>query len=226
VEGKDTKLLKLVAKSLGVTRLIDGTTVAIVPMNGFSRWESARAFGWLLRGFLGNSVKALVLLDRDYRTDGQVSFVMKEFAKVEVDVHVWGKKELESYLLIPATISRLSKCPVTEIMTVIDDLMNDMRNRVTSRLMFERTEAERSTGKNTTTINEEVLNEIEANWANPIFRYSICPPKDVLSGINRHLQLSGLKAVSFEAIAKHVREAELDPEFVQLLHKVEALAPQ
>ena len=224
VEGKDTKLLKRIAETLGISQLSDESTLAVVPMNGFSKWDRAQAFGWFLREFLGNSVKALVLLDRDYRTDSQVSDVMAEFASVNVDVHVWNKKELESYLLIPDVIARLSKCAVEEITAVIDRIMDDIRNKVTSRLLFERVEVERSTGKSVSTINEEVLNEVEKNWANKDFRYAVCPPKQIMAGVNGHLQANGFKAVSFDAIAKYAQLQELDPELVQLLRKIEALA--
>jgi hypothetical protein len=68
------------------------------------------------------------------------------------------------------------------------------------------------------------LDEVEKNWAEKDFRYVICPPKQVLSGVNSHLQDNGYKAVSFDAIAKHARREELDPELVQLLRQIEALA--
>ena len=224
VEGKDTKLLKRLAETLGITQLSDETTLVTVPMNGFSKWDRAQTFGWFLREFLGNSVKALVLLDRDYRTDAQVSSVVAEFATVNVDVHVWNKKELESYLLIPSAIARLCKCAIEEIIAVIDQIMDDIRNKVTSRLLYERVETERSTGKSVSTINEEVLDEVEKNWADKNFRYAVCPPKQILAGVNSHLQARGLKAVSFDAISKYARQEEFDPELVQLLRKIETLA--
>lgn len=224
VEGKDVKLLKLVAANLGFNRLEEGdTTLAIVPMNGFSKWDRAKAFGWFLREFLGDSVKALVLLDRDYRTDAQISAVSTEFATVKVDVHVWQKKELESYLIIPGVIARLCESTTEEVKVIIDEIANAMRNKVTSQLFSERMTVERSTGKSMPTVNEEVLDEVEASWANESFRYAVCPPKKILAGLNSHLQSHGLKAVSFEAIAKHAKKEELDPELIQLLGQIESL---
>jgi hypothetical protein len=102
--------------------------------------------------------------------------------------------------------------------------MDDMRNKVTSRLLSERVEVERSTGKSVSTINEEVLNEVEKNWVNKDFRYAVCPPKQIRAGVNDYLQTNGFKAVSFDAIAKYAQLQELDPELVQLLRKIEALA--
>jgi hypothetical protein len=98
-----------------------------------------------------------------------------------------------------------------------------MRNKVTSQLFSERMTVERSTGKSMPTVNEEVLDEVEASWANESFRYAVCPPKKILAGLNSHLQSHGLKAVSFEAIAKHAKKEELDPELIQLLGQIESL---
>jgi hypothetical protein len=146
VEGKDVKLLKRVASTLGFSQLSAETTLAIVPMNGFTKWDRAQTFGWFLREFLGNSVKALVLLDRDYRTTYQVSEVVAEFATVRVNVHVWEIKELESYLLMPLVIARLCGHEVRAIESIIDQVTNAMRNKVTSRLFQERVATEKAAG--------------------------------------------------------------------------------
>ncbi|MEU5133624.1 ATP-binding protein [Streptomyces californicus] len=224
VEGKDIRTLKRLSRTLGLGKISEDISLAVVPMTGYSRWEHAEAFGWFLRNFLGNTVKALVLLDRDYRTDIQVEEVVSRFASVDVHAHVWKKKELESYLIIPETIARLSQCPVREVQDIIDGVMAGMQNKVTSRLLAEKIATERSTGRSVATINEDGLNDLTTNWMKSEFRYSICPPKEVMAGVNRELQQRGHKAVAFDTIAKYARASEIHPEMVALLEKVENLA--
>ncbi|OSC75602.1 hypothetical protein B5180_06570 [Streptomyces sp. BF-3] len=224
VEGKDVRTLKRLSRTLGLGNISEDISLAVVPMTGYSRWEHAEAFGWFLRNFLGNTVKALVLLDRDYRTDMQVEEVVSRFASVDVHAHVWKKKELESYLIIPETIARLSQCPVREVRDIIDGVMAGMQNKVTSRLLAEKIATERSSGRSVATINEDGLNDLTTNWTKSEFRYSICPPKEVMAGVNRELQQRGHKAVAFDTIAKYARASEIHPEMVALLEKVENLA--
>ncbi len=224
VEGKDVRTLKRLSRTLGLGKISEDVSLAVVPMNGYSRWEHAEAFGWFLRNFLGNTVKALVLLDRDYRTDAQVEEVTARFENVNVHAHVWKKKELESYLIIPEAIARLAKCPVEDVQEIIDDVMTGMQNKVTSRLLAEKMVAERSTGRSVATINEDGLNDLATNWARSDFRYSICPPKEVMAGVNKELQNRKYKAVAFDTISKHAKVSEIHPEMVALLEKVERLA--
>ncbi|MFC7931746.1 ATP-dependent nuclease [Streptomyces cinereoruber] len=224
VEGKDIKTLKRLSMTLGLGRVSEDVSLAVVPMNGYSRWDHAEAFGWFLRNFLGSTVKSLVLLDRDYRTDAQVRDVVERFEAAGVHAHVWKKKELESYLIIPETIARLSKCPTGEVEQIIEGAMEGMRNKVTSRLLAERIVAEKSSGRSVATINENGLNDLSESWARPEFRYSICPPKEVMSAVNRELQGRGYKAVAFDSISKYATVGEIHPEMAELLRSIDRLA--
>ncbi|MGW6743090.1 ATP-dependent nuclease [Streptomyces sp. NPDC055025] len=224
VEGKDIRTLKRISRTLGLGKISEDISLAVVPMSGYSRWEHAEAFGWFLREFLGNTVKALVLLDRDYRTDAQVEEVIKRFDNVDVHAHVWRKKELESYLIIPETIARLTQCPVGEVEGMIDDVMIGMQNKVTSRLLAEKVVTERPSGRSVATINEDGLNELAEKWKRSDFRYSICPPKEVMAAVNRELQNRGYKSVAFDTIAKYAKAGEIHPEMIALLDKIERLA--
>ncbi|GAA1101877.1 hypothetical protein GCM10009663_50670 [Kitasatospora arboriphila] len=223
VEGKDVKILKRLANSLSLTQLSAETSLAIVPMNGYSNRDHAEAFGWFLKEFLGASVKAMVLLDRDYRADSQVAEVVKQFSAVNLRAHIWGKKELESYLILPEVIARLSGCPAGEVHSILVQVMEGMRTKITSRLIAERLTSERSSGKSVATINEDVLNEVARKWGNEDYRLATCPPKEILAGVNSELQSRKYKAVSFLAIASAATEVELDPEMTSLLRDIEGL---
>lgn len=223
VEGKDVKLLKRIARRLSLKQLYEETTLAVIPMNGYSKWEHAEAFGWLLREFLEDSVKALVILDRDYRTDSQAKEVEGRFNAAGMEAHVWKRKELESYLLLPGVIARKSKCPLTEVESIIAKAMSNMEKRIFSQLLAERVAAEKSTGRSVATINEDGLNELELKWRDAEFRYAVCPPKDVLAYVNGQLQEQGYKAVSFSAIANSLHENEIADEMANLLRHIETL---
>lgn len=224
VEGKDIKTLKRVAKTLSLTRISEERSLAVVPLNGYSRWEHAEVFGWFLREFLGESVKALVLLDRDYRSDGQVKEVVSRFSDVRVVAHVWKRKELESYLISPEVITRLVKCPLAEVKEITEQVMLGMETKVTSRALAEKVVAEKSSGRSVATINEAGLKEIGENWRRGDYRYAICPPKEVLAGINKELQSRGYKSASFEAISRHMKIGEIHPEMADVLRQIDGLA--
>ncbi|MFD7081279.1 ATP-dependent endonuclease [Streptomyces sp. NPDC059918] len=224
VEGKDVKLLKKLARSLGQSQIAHEYSMAVVPMNGYSNWGQAEAFGWFLNEFLGKSVKAMVLLDRDYRSQIQVDAVVAKFSEVDVHAHVWAKKELESYLLIPSAIARLCKCSEGEVRGFISDILSGMERGVFARILAERQAAEKSSGRSVATITEAVMAEFDRDWQSEGFRYRACPPKEVLAQLNAKLQSEGFRAASFDAIAASVIETELADEMVTVLRRIDELA--
>ncbi|MEU3069937.1 AAA family ATPase [Streptomyces sp. NPDC007027] len=224
VEGKDVKLLKKASRRLGLSQVMTETSLAVVPINGYTNWHKAEAFGWFLKEFLGNSINAMILLDRDYRSEEQVQAVVDKFSNVNVRAHVWGKKELESYFILPSSITRLSKAPEAFVRNVIAAEISGMKNGVFARMLGDRQDMERNTGKSVATITEVLMGEFETQWQNEAFRLACCPPKELLARLNQELQAKGHKAVSFDAIAASVNRDDLDPEMVDVLNAIDGLA--
>lgn len=224
VEGKDVKLLKKVSKRLNLSQITNEYTLAVVPINGYTNWGKAEAFGWFLQEFLGNSIKVMILLDRDYRSESQAQEVVDKFSAVRVQAHVWKKKELESYLILPEVISKLSKCPELTVRELISAKVAKMKNGIFSRLLADRQEVERTTGKSIATITEDLLKEFELNWENEEYRLAHCPPKELISQLNYELQKMGHKAVSFDAIAASTTAGQIDEEMIEVLQMIDALA--
>ncbi|MFD3697736.1 ATP-dependent endonuclease [Streptomyces sp. NPDC058646] len=224
VEGKDLRTLRILGRNLGFAHLVADMDLAVVPINGYSNWGNAEAFGWLVQDFLKSSVGSLVILDRDYRTPAQVEAVRAKLTKAGLDCHVWAKKELESYLISPSAISRLSKCPVPEVEQTIEALMEEMRNAVFAQFNCERQATERSAKLDDATITATTLADFEARWTSVEYRRSVCPPKGIMSGLNTYLQSNGYKAVSFDALAKNVREDEVPAEMLTVLQRINSLA--
>ena len=78
------------------------------------------------------------MLDRDYRTDEQVQEVHEKLGTLGVTVHVWRRKELESYLLEPHVIATVLGVDEGEARSRLDDATKELRDFVTERATFER----------------------------------------------------------------------------------------
>ena len=57
---------------------------------------------------LEGAVEVFALLDRDYRSDPECKAVKDKLSRLGVHCHIWKRKELESYLLQPSAIARLT----------------------------------------------------------------------------------------------------------------------
>ena len=224
VEGKDVKTLRIIAASLGRSSIISDTNLAVVPINGFSHWPSVESFGWLLRGLLDDSVKAMVLLDRDYRTDAQVALIQEKLSDAGITARTWRRKELESYLLSARVIAKISKAPVDRVSEIIDSSIQSFKGKVRARLLSEAHSLAQSSGTNLVTTAEKVLEQFETDWLDEQYRLMVCPPKEILSAVNSLLQSSGFKAASFDGIAKNLTIEDVPQEMVNLLDEIEGLS--
>jgi ABC-type multidrug transport system ATPase subunit len=108
VEGKDAKLLRLLANTVGATHIEREDGLTIVSLEGIDRADHLDAFAWLIDDVLEKSVKAFVVLDRDYRDTGAVMEIERRLRKSGVSPHFWERHELENYLLAPGAIARVS----------------------------------------------------------------------------------------------------------------------
>jgi energy-coupling factor transporter ATP-binding protein EcfA2 len=224
VEGQDAKWLRSLARTLGHKNLDRDTTLAIVPINGFSHWERAQHFGWIAKEFLNEAIKGYVILDRDYRLPVQVDEIERSLIGDGLRVHTWKKKEIESYLLVPEAVARLSKVPVATVEKLVERAVADEASHVFGQITAERMEVEIKLGRHRATIMQEARDQFDADWSNEIYRRSVAPPKKVLSAVNSGLQSMGKKAVSFDAIARTLRREEIDSEMAHVLEQIETLS--
>lgn len=222
VEGRDMKVLRNLAKTVGAQRVRTEQGLSIVPLEGFSKWRSAEAYSWLNQTFLESAVRMIVVLDRDYRTDEAVHDLKEELSKAGIESHVWQRKELESYLLVPAAMARISGVSLDVMENLIDEATASLRTKVFARYLDERQETERSAKRHSVTVTEIYTPIFDAMWAKQETRMAMAPPKEVLHFVNRKLQDMGANAVSFPNLSSRIRRDEVPPEMRDFLLRVDA----
>lgn len=218
VEGDDLRILRRVAQSLGLARLTEESSIAVVPLGGRSRAPSAQAFKMIVDAYLGNHVKAFVILDRDYWSDERIAETEEEFRSSGLLIHVWRRKELENYLLEPRLVGSLLGVGVSEARDHLLAAAEASKHLVFGQMLEERLGRESGSGRHRSEVTAEFSTEFETNWRSVEFRLYRSPAKEVLGHLNRSLGTS----ISFTALARRARPADLDPEMVKLLRDVEA----
>jgi hypothetical protein len=103
------KILRALADTLGCERTVREAQLAVIPLEGFDRWEHLEPFRWLVSELLDSAVDVDVLLDRDYRDDSAEREIVTRLDTVGVKAHMWERHELENYLLVPRAIARRPK---------------------------------------------------------------------------------------------------------------------
>lgn len=221
VEGDDMKIVRSLARTLGARRLSTETFVAVIALEGFDNWEHLEPFSWLWDGLLHKSVPVFVVLDRDYRPASAAKDVMRRLTALGIRGHVWLRKELESYLLVPNAAARLSGADPEFVKSTLDSIASGMQHSVFARLLAEENKDAEARRRQVPT-TERVAEEFEHHWKDPRWRLAHCPPKELLHKLNLALDVNGHKPLNARRLAAGMRVEEIDPEMADIIREVEA----
>ncbi|MFZ2067015.1 MAG: ATP-binding protein [Xanthobacteraceae bacterium] len=203
VEGKDFQIIARFAKKLGFDNVATRGEFAVVPVDGFNP-ERIRVLKSGMETTLGSNILAAAILDRDYRSDGELETIGTECAKFCELIAIHRQKEIENFLLVPAAIDRAAKRRladqskrsgyemeyVSDAATILEHFATQKKSYVMSQYLAERRRFERihSPATHEATINEAALNEFEGNWSDGDKKLAMLPGKEAISFINQHLQ--------------------------------------
>ena len=96
VEGKDVRILRNFARTLGANELVQETNLVTIPLGGYTSWGHVEPFKWLTDNLLEGSVRVMVILDRDYRSDAQVRDVITRLRDIGSPATSGSEKSLRA----------------------------------------------------------------------------------------------------------------------------------
>lgn len=221
VEGNDGSVLKRIARTIGAKRFAAEAGLAIVPIEGASNLRKLDGFAWLNKNLLQGAVEGFVLVDRDYHSPEYIEGMVMEMKTAGLECLVWERKELESYLLIPSALARVSGLGLKEIGELLSGITQNMYEDV----LFQHTATAKQDFPEKRKLADHTLGKdfrwLKEVWKDPEARMSRCPPKEVLSELNGALQNQGEHAISIERLASSLRPDEVPDEMKKLIHRVE-----
>ena len=222
VEGDDMSVIREVAKTMGADHLAGERNCAVIEIKGFTNWVRVEPFKWFVSDFLDDSVDVYVLLDRDYRAEADVDEVRSTLNAVGVHAHVWRRKELESYLLDPAALARVSNAPLGYISSQLESITDSMTEDVLAQFAKERHFFSPSGKKDIARTISETNAELRPRVVDPVWRLHRYPAKAILNALNEALQQAGHTTVSTKNLARQLRLSEIPEEMRNWLFEVDS----
>ena len=219
VEGEDVKTLRHLARTVGALRVATETGVAVIPLKGFDNWAHVEPFSWMSEQLLEGAVEVFALLDPDYRAESECKAVKDKLRRLGVHCHIWKRKELESYLLEPSAIARLTGASEEWVNEALAEAADESEDHVHAQITA-RAIRRFPHDQQTQAITEARALFKEA-WADRGVRKWVAPPEHVLHGLNRRLTTAGHSATSFTALARQMEEGEIPDEMTRFLDRVE-----
>lgn len=227
VEGDDAPVIAALARSLGKHRVATSDNYATVPLGGFGRNWRAGAFTETMSA-LGGDIGSFVILDGDLRTPAAVDHELTEIRKSVALVHVWQRREIENYLLVPAAIAKASGISRGQAETLLLNALEEHRGEASIALQAQRLDERRlkvgdAAALSERTVLERSAVEFEATWTSEEGRLSVVDAKLVIRSLNRELQSAGNRTLNVHALAKAMPGSALAPEVGGVINKFEAL---
>ncbi len=106
VEGKDIKFLSLFHQRIFPDADASLETIPNMPIGGWHGWPYAVGSAMLLRNSGGEAITTYCVLDSDYFSEEEKAHRLQQAIDRNVELHIWSRKEIENYLLVPWAITK------------------------------------------------------------------------------------------------------------------------
>lgn len=236
VEGKDFQVLARFARKLGRNEVANRADFAVIPVDGFNP-QKVKDFSKGIETTLGAPIRSGVIFDRDYRSQEEVDTVSEQLGKVSSFAVIHGRKELENFLLEPASLKRAIERRLAErkkrtgaapsfaedMPTLLAQLTDALRNKVQAQFLARRQQFEKSLhpDHDFTTINEPILAEFDRLWSDVDTRLRVVPGKEVLALLNKHLQEKYEITLSVAAVIEGYARDDISEEMRALIDRID-----
>jgi len=232
VEGNDRRFLRALGEKVGFHGVFDSPSLSVLPLEGEGNWGRLKDLTWIWRNIMGEPIRSFVLLDRDYETDTSIESRTRTLRGAGVGVHVWKRKELENYLLVPNAIlttivsearrrgGSQPSLQVEEIEDKLQEIADTYRDYVSGQLLGRLWAERRATREDAASTATNFLQDFQEKWESPGFRIARVPGKDVLSDLSRWSQATYRISLSADRLIRNMRAEEVDPEIARTISRI------
>lgn len=236
VEGEeDFRTIRRLAKKLGFDELSTGVGITPLESGGFGSWQRVSTLASGIADALGASLMVAAIYDRDYFCDEEIASIEKVLGGVLSMASVLQRKEMENYLIVPAAIDRAIRRAIAEkksrtdeasevpdIMKLIEEITDDMKDEVCAQLTAKRTSYLRSSGRDPADITTETMRRFSKRWRDIGSRLGLVPGKEVLRRLRDEIQRISGVTLTLARIVDAMRKEEIPADLSAMITKLDA----
>jgi putative AbiEii toxin of type IV toxin-antitoxin system len=223
VEGEDVDLLRQLQKVVAPK----AAPIDLIPsgdIGGRGGWATGFPSRLPSRNAKGEKIASYCLLDRDFFPPEEIHERYAEAQQRGVRLHIWTKKEIENFLLVPEAIARLVASNLSEdgvgpsadrISEKIDELIDAMKVGITNAFAANLLPRDKRGGL--PKANKRAREIVAAGWHSREGRWSIASGKAVISALSEWSKAEFGVSFGPSQIARSLLPAEVDPEVHEAL---------
>lgn len=227
VEGKDIKYLAVFHARLFPDSDVSLEIIPNMPIGGWNGWPYAVGSAMLLQNSGGEAITTYCLLDRDFFTEEELALRMNQASTRNVQLHIWNRKEIENYLLVPDLIYRVLRSrilkgaafpDVAHIESQFDQICDDLRDETIDALAQNYFNQNRALGL--TNANQRARIKTETAWVTREGRLGLVSGKEMLSRLSAWSQQHYGVSFGPTALAQQIRSFELASEVAEVIKRI------
>jgi energy-coupling factor transporter ATP-binding protein EcfA2 len=234
VEGEDFKILRRFAMVLGLVELANGIGLTTVELGGFPVPEAVKALSEGIERAIGEKLLFAGVFDSDYRSLDEAEGVERSLAGTLQYTHIYARKELENYLLIPNVLDKAISTavrdrklrggeviePVPPARELLQSATNEFRLEVQSQLLASHLRPRSRTDPATTALR--ATERFERKWNDMDLRMDLVPGKKAMAALNRLLRASHKINITVAGVCAAFSKKEVPFEIASVLRELDA----
>jgi energy-coupling factor transporter ATP-binding protein EcfA2 len=226
VEGDDLEILGPIHQKLFPESVLPLQTIPHGEVGGWGGWERAVGGANAVRRAFGSRVSVYAIFDSDYQPINLIMERYERASKNQIRLHIWGKKEIENYLLVPTAIQRLIASrtkghfpSVEEISSEINRIVSDLRRDVTGAMIDTLNALYKDKGAGSA--YKVADSWCESAWQTTDGQWGIVSGKAVISELSKWSEARYKVSFGPVALARTMKESEVVAELREVLTAIE-----
>ena len=228
VEGKDIVFLKALQNHLFPKSHDAIDTIPNMQLGGWGGWNYALGSKLLLRNAVGESIRAYCIFDSDYHTRDEIQERYKQAQERDIQLHIWTKKEIENYFIVPNAIQRVIEksfnkggtSPTTDEIAMQIDILADIQKDATFDALSTQLHTKNKAG-GVTDANKKAREQIDLAWETQEGKWSIVSGKTTISSLSGWSQQHFGISINPLRILKEMNRYEIDSEITNVITAIE-----
>lgn len=221
VEGKDLKYLNHFNEILYGNQL----DIPTIPFGGFNNIPRVYGTSNLFYSETTNQIKCYALADKDYRDPHIIEKVKNEAATEHLNLHVWQRKEIENYLIIPQVlfkfIPKSSSITYDNFLKQLEVLLDEQRDKVfdayATQYRIDCKELANGQQWDTATCNQNARTYLKEHWNTLNDKIALVGGKDFISVLAKYFQDNYKISISVRKILEEITTDVISDEIIQFL---------
>lgn len=214
VEGKDVKILSKLYDVVYPEKENIFQSLPVIELHGFTNLSEAFGTSNLFYQETKGQIECVCILDRDYYPDEVLLDKYNRAEENHLILHIWKKKEIENYLLVPSALFRITKQTENDydkFLERLNVLLDEEKDGITDQLAQHILEVNR--GKALPTCYAEAREVMKNRWTTTENKLSMVSGKSIIKKIaewmKREYNVNCSKALIINSIYPHEINREI-----------------